>query len=301
MGSTAAEPASGSEPEHGPEHGPEHDPGNPVARAASGPNDAAELTALRARVAELERERDHLVAVVDIQREIANATTFVDVLQAITRILGGAFALDRCSIYLAGAPGEARLVASYENPAIRNLVVDLERYPELKLAFERGELVFIRDAASDVALAPARDALAMRNVGAIAVVPMRWRGSTIGAIFLRTDRNVGESLSEADLRFCQVVAALAAQALHNAHQGDGPHRLTPYAAPSNAAAASTAAVAAASTERAAVLAFVRRLLDRHAALEASAAGAAALATRTDEELDRLVEVALRVIGDGTRR
>ena len=39
-----------------------------------------------------------------------------------------------------------RLVASYEDPTIRNLIVDLNRYPELKRAFESGETVFIPDA-----------------------------------------------------------------------------------------------------------------------------------------------------------
>lgn len=277
-------------------------PAEPSPEAA--PNeDASEAARLRARVAELERERDHLVAVVDIQREMAAATSFVEVLHAITRILGRSFALDRCSIYLAGGEGEARLVASFENPAIRNLVVDLERYPELKRVFESGEPVFIADAAQDLALAPARDALALRNVGAIAVVPMRWRGGTIGAIFLRTDRGAPAPLSEADLRFCQVVASLAAQALHNARRGDAPHRATPSGGPAAAAGEpSPVGPSAADVQRAALLRFVRRLLERHAlASRGPDGGASALSARADEELDRLVEVALRVIDDEARR
>jgi uncharacterized protein YigA (DUF484 family) len=279
MTTTAATPSAEPDPSEG-----------SAAHAASGA--ARELASLRGRVAELERERDQLVAVVDIQREMAAAATYVDVLQAIVRILGRSFALDRCSIYLAGTPGEARLVASFENPAIRNLVVDLARYPELRRALEGGEPVFIADAAQDAALAPARDALALRNVGAIAVVPMRWRSATIGAIYLRSDRDAPAPLSEPDVRFCQVVAALAAQALHNARQAGGGPRLTP-------GGTAVAPPAGPDAERTALLAFIRRLLERHAS--AAPGGAAALLPRTEEELDRLVEVALRVIGDDATR
>src|SRR6185437_10870765 len=69
---------------------------------------------LRSRIAELQRERDHLLAVVDI-------------LQAISRKMGESFELDRCAIFLSGDANEVRLVASYEDPTIRNLVVDLNR------------------------------------------------------------------------------------------------------------------------------------------------------------------------------
>ena len=110
-----------------------------------------------------------------------------------------------------------RLVASYEDPGIRNYVVDLDRYPELRRALQTGETVFIADAATDPSLGPARWALAARKVKTITVIPISWRGAAIGAIFLRTFRD-GPSFSAADLQFCQVVANLTAKALRNAHR-----------------------------------------------------------------------------------
>ena len=103
-------------------------------------------------------------------------------------------------------------MASYEDPGIRNYVVDLDRYPELRRALQTGETVFIADAATDPQLGPARWALAARKVKTITVIPISWRGAAIGAIFLRTFRD-GPSFSAADLQFCQVVANLTAKAL----------------------------------------------------------------------------------------
>src|SRR6476646_4921430 len=176
-----------------------------------------EVARLRARLATVERERDHLAAIVDILQEVASSLHFIDVLQTIARKLGESFGLDRCSIFLSGEKSEVRLVASYEDPSIRNLIVDLNRYPELKRAFDSGETVFIPDAATDPMLRSVRDQLHLRNVRSIVVVPLRAQGTTIGAIFLRTERDASP-FSDSDVRFCQVVASLTAKALRNAYR-----------------------------------------------------------------------------------
>jgi len=82
------------------------------AQADADADPAEEVPRLRARLAELQRERDHLVAVVDILQEISASLHFVDILQAIARKLGDAFGLDRCAIFLTGEQHEVRLVAS---------------------------------------------------------------------------------------------------------------------------------------------------------------------------------------------
>ena len=172
---------------------------------------------LETRVDELTRERDNLVAVVDILQAISASLHFEEILQTIARKLGEAFGLDRSSIYLAGERSEVRLVASYEDPSVRNLIVDLDRYPELRRAFVSGETVFVPDAMKDPMFLAVRDELDLRNVGSIVVVPIRWRQDVIGAIFLRTERG-STPFSETDVKFCQTIADLTAKALRNAHR-----------------------------------------------------------------------------------
>lgn len=246
-----------------------------------------EITRLRARVAELQRERDHLVAIVDILQEISASLHFVDILQAIARKLGDAFGLDRCAIFLSGEHNEVRLVASYEDPTIRNLVVDLKRYPELQRAFESGETVFIPDAANDPTLRSIKSELDTRNVRSIVVVPIQWQGNVIGAIFLRTDRDA-EPFSDADVRFCQVVASLTAKALRNAHRFEELLRDQQDA---------TANQRRTDLQRIALVSFVRRLLDRYAKSDDHVWAETLLPKASDEELERLVSVAIQVIDE----
>src|SRR5687767_4468650 len=115
--------------------------------------EASDVTLLQARVEELTRERDQLTAAVDILQEVSSSLHFSEVLQRIAKRLADLFGLDRCSIYLAGdVAEEVRMVATFENPELGNLVVDLGRYPELKRAFESGQTVFIPEATRDPTL-----------------------------------------------------------------------------------------------------------------------------------------------------
>jgi len=177
-----------------------------------------EVERLQSRVHALEQERKHLLAVIEILQEIGGTLHFADIVQSVALRLGETFGLDRCSIFLAERGGQrVRLVASYEDPAIRNYVVDVDRYPELRRALQTGETVFIADAATDPSLSPAHGVLAARRVKTITAIPISWRGAAIGAILLRTFRD-GPNFSAADLKFCQVVANLTAKALRNAHR-----------------------------------------------------------------------------------
>jgi len=243
-----------------------------------------EVERLTARVQALEHERKHLLAVIEILQEIAGSLNFVDVVQSVARRLGEAFGLDRCSIFLVERGGQTvRLVASYEDPSIRNYVVDVTRYPELKRALESGQTVFIPDAASDPTLKHVRGALTNRRVKSITVVPITWRGAAIGAIFLRTFRD-GPSFSDADVRFCQVVANLTAKSLRNAHRFE---RLKERRGEEQVESPRD-------RERVALIGFLRRLLD-HFTEQEGPWGEGSLGKANADEIERLVGVAMTVI------
>lgn len=237
-------------------------------------------------MAELQRERDHLAAIVAMLQEISASLHFTDILQGIARRLGDTFGLDRCTIFLTSDEGnEARLVASYEDPSLRNLVVDLDRYPELRRAFESKETVFIPDAANDPMLRSIKSTLDTRNVRSIVVVPIQWQQSVIGAIFLRTERGA-EPFGDADVRFCQTVAGLTATALRNAHRFEMLLRTQQD---------HSADKRRAELQRIALIAFLRRLLDRVSAADHQAWAETLLPRASDEELERLVSVTLQVL------
>jgi len=251
------------------------------------PTTDQEATAVdtRGRLEQLEQERAHLVATVEILEAISGTLHFVDILQTITRKLGEMYGLDRCSIFLTERRGTtARLVASFENPAIRNYLVDLERYPELKRALQSGETVFIPDAQADPKLKHIRGVLEERGAKTITVVPIAWRNVVIGAMFLRTFRD-GKPFSDADIRFFQVVGRIAAKVLRNAYRYE---RLAMRQAETSELARQ------ANLERVALVGFLKRLLNAFSRHDGSWTEGL-LSDSAGEELDRLADVAMTVI------
>ncbi|GMV11015.1 MAG TPA: GAF domain-containing protein [Gemmatimonadaceae bacterium] len=250
-----------------------------------------EAVRLRERIDDLTRERDQLLVVVDLQRELGSSLQVAEVLQRIARRLGELFGLDRSSIYLAGEGNrEVHLVATYEDPTLSNLAIDLDRYPELAHAFTSGQTVFIRDVQVDPRLERVREALDLRSVRSIVVVPIRWRTAVIGAIVLRTERG-STPFSDRDIQFCEVIASLAARALRNAHRFERVQR---------AEDAEDARRRRLEMERIAFVGFIRRLVARYARSEDQLWAETLLPRESDEELDRLVSVALQVIAEESK-
>ena len=247
---------------------------------------AADVFALRTRVAELQRERDNLVAMVDILQEVSAATHYAEILRTVARKLGETFDLDRCSVFLCSTPPDVRLVASYEDPTLRNLEVDLTRYPELRRAIESGETVLIADAGIEPSLRMAWPMLALRQVRSVIVVPIKWRAAVIGAIFLRTRRSL-PPLADDDVRFTQVIASLTARSLKQAHRFEALLKHGDLRTDDRAA----------EVRRVAMLAFVRRLLERAEDDESPGASEATLPAGAAGELDRLAQVAMTVFAE----
>lgn len=240
---------------------------------------------LQERINELEHERKLLLATVEILQDISGTLHFVDILQMIASRLGETFGLDRCSIFLIEqGTTKARLVASYEDPSIRNHEVDLDRYPELRRAIESGETVYVPDAPSDPSLKHIKGVLEDRKVQSITVVPIVWRGSAIGAIFLRTFRD-GTAFSERDVKFTKVIASLAAKMLRNAYR---------YEQLVKRQSTASADTRRSDFERIALVGFLRRFLEAYSHHE-GAWGEGLLSRTSGEELDRLVEVAMTVV------
>jgi len=250
-----------------------------------------DVTLLRARVEELTRERDQLAVAVDILQEVSSSLHFTEILKRIARRLGDLFGLDRCSIYLAGdVAEEVRMVATFEDPELGNLVVDLGRYPELKRAFESGQTVFIPEVTREPSLEKVWETLGDRSVRSIVVVPVRWRTNVIGAIFLRTEKG-STPFSESDIKFCEMIASLTAKALRNAHRFGSLKRANSELVERDRRAA---------LERIALIAFLRRLLERYATSAEHLWAETLLARASDEELDRLTSVAMQVITEEAR-
>ncbi|MGH7569517.1 MAG: diguanylate cyclase [Gemmatimonadales bacterium] len=209
---------------------------------AAGARDAltnpVHLGELRARLdahlrlrAELDEARDALRArdlLFDIFQEVSSALRADEIFQTLVRRVGRAFGLTHCSFVLT-APGEdkGRVVAVYENPAIRDLRVELERYPEIQEALRTERPVVIHDVHEH----PLFDAIRKRwvqqqieiNVQAAVALPVFVQGRAAGVFFLRTERG-DPQLRAQDVAFANTIAQAAARVLENEERRSAIYR-----------------------------------------------------------------------------
>src|SRR6266545_4074572 len=162
------------------------------------------------------RARDLLF---DIFQEVSAALRADEIFQTLVRRVGQAFGLSHCSFVLT-APGEdkGRVVAVYENPAIRDLRVELERYPEIQEAIRTERPVIIQDVHEH----PLFEAIRKRwlqqqievNVQSAVALPVFVQGRAAGVFFLRTVEG-DPQLRPQDVGFANTIAQAAARVLEN--------------------------------------------------------------------------------------
>jgi len=171
---------------------------------------------------ELRAARDALRArdlLFDIFQEVSAALRAEEIFQTLVRRVGQAFGLTHCSFMLT-APGESkgRVVAVYENPAIRDLRVELDRYPEILEAIRTERPVVVHDVQEH----PLFDAIRRHwnqqqievNVQSAVALPVFVQGRAAGVFFLRTVQG-DPRLRPQDVALANTIAQAAARVLEN--------------------------------------------------------------------------------------
>lgn len=160
-------------------------------------------------------------AMIEILQEVTDSLKPDEIYSILVRRVARVLSISKCSMVLgrAGDPVGV-VVAAYENPMLRNLQVDLARYPEIRHSLSIGRSVLVRDVATDPLYADVRDQWAQDNIQvatrSAAAVPFSMRDQQVGVFFLRT---TGEDppLTDADAQFAETVIRNAVAAIEKAY------------------------------------------------------------------------------------
>ena len=123
-------------------------------------------------------------------------------------------------IYHSYRVNSGTVVAAYENPMLRNLQVDLDRYPEIRRAFETGDVVLVPDVEHDPiygAVRAAWEAGGTRvDTRSALAIPFALRDQPAGVFFLRT-AGADPPLNQQDVQFADQVIRAAVASLEKAY------------------------------------------------------------------------------------
>jgi two-component system cell cycle response regulator len=166
---------------------------------------------------ELFNEKRDLEAIIELSFLVTSTLDPKEVLYFVVKKLSEMIEVTRCSIISIGF-GEKRyanVVSSFESPEIRNIKLDLRKYPEIRKALKTKKPIIIEDAINNPIMKSVKKMIEPLGIRSIAVVPIIHRDEVIGTLFLRTSR-AGRTFSEREIYLCTAIANVSANALYNA-------------------------------------------------------------------------------------
>jgi two-component system cell cycle response regulator len=158
---------------------------------------------------------------VDILHEVTDSLKPDEIYHILARRVARVLNISKCSMVL-GKSGDRTglVVAAFENPMLRNLEIDLSRYPEIERALSTGALVLVTDVATDPLYEAERrrwasDGILVPTRSAVAV-PFSMKDRQVGVFFLRTTGQ-DPPLTPADAQFAETVIRTAVAAIEKAY------------------------------------------------------------------------------------
>src|SRR5437899_1079088 len=173
---------------------------------------------------ELARARDEAqsrAAIVDILHEVTDSLKPDEIYHILVRRVARVLQISKCSMVRA-KPGDQLgvVVAAYETPMLRNLQIELVRYPEIQRALTTSRSVLIEDVATDPLYQDERvrwqrEHITVPTRSAVAL-PFSMKDQQLGVFILRT---TGEDppLTRADAQFSETVIRTAVAAIEKAY------------------------------------------------------------------------------------
>src|SRR6266699_1540751 len=172
-------------------------------------------------LAQAREEARSRAAMVDILHEVTDSLKPDEMYHILARRVARALNISKCSMVLA-KPGDQQgvVVAAYENPMLRNLQIELGKYPEIRKAVSTGRLVLVEDVATDPLYEDERrrwerDEIKVPTRSAVAL-PFWMKDQQIGVFFLRTTGD-DPPLTRADAQFAETVIKTAVSAIEKAY------------------------------------------------------------------------------------
>lgn len=162
---------------------------------------------------EVKRYHDDLAAMLRISHTVSSSLDIEHVLYTIVSELSKVVHADRTSLVKIVDRKDGYVVATQEDPDMRNFRVDLDRYPEIQKASLEGGVVHVEDSHADPLMAH----IVHRLPGRLStlIVPLHVQNETLGDYVLLSSR-LHRPYTESEIEFAQVVASAAANGLTNA-------------------------------------------------------------------------------------
>jgi len=160
-------------------------------------------------------QQRNLDMLLELTARYAESTDVDALLHDVTRRLAEMLDIPRASLLLDDGAGSAVVVAASDAPDIKNLRIDMDRYPEVRQCLRTGLPTVVEDVPSHPLLEGMHERVAAAGVRSIAALPLSVQGKVLGVLLVRGSAE-RPAFSPAEVDFLATVGHATAVALRNA-------------------------------------------------------------------------------------
>ena len=161
------------------------------------------------------QKRD-LATLLEMAKAVFGSFEIKTILNNLIHQIASIIEVNRCSVVLVNEEDRyGVVVATYENPDIDNLRIELSKYPEIEKVLQDKKILCIDDASTEPLMKGVREKLSQIGLFSFMILPLTFHEEFLGTLFLRTTRGK-PSFSYREKMFCQIAATAATKALVNA-------------------------------------------------------------------------------------
>jgi PAS domain S-box-containing protein len=153
--------------------------------------------------------------VLELTQALASNLDFRGILFTVVQRIADVAKVDRVSIVLVREAGEVGyVVAASDDETLRDLPIDLSKYPEIQQVLSSREPLVIPDVATHPLLEIVRHEGHKSAFSSLAILPILYEGRPMGVLFLRARHAF--TFGDRELALCRTVSSAMAIALRNA-------------------------------------------------------------------------------------
>ncbi len=170
---------------------------------------------LRGAIDALAKKEQDARLVLELTQSLATNLDFRGILFTVVQRIAQVARVDRVSIVLVREAGDVGyVVAASDDEQLRDLPIDLARYPEIQRVLSTRESLVIGDATTHPLLEIVRHEGHQTAFSSLAILPILYEGRPMGVLFLRARHAF--TFGEPELDLCKTVSSAMAIALRNA-------------------------------------------------------------------------------------
>ena len=162
-----------------------------------------------------EAEKKGLESLLEISTALSATLNPRDILRIIVERVAEATGAERCSIVLVSDGDEGYVLASHDDPELKDLPIDLSRYPEIKEAVRTKSPFFADEMTSHPVMQGVKQYIKQLQGKSVLIVPIVFNDRVLGTIFLRTKKKA-HGFNKDEIDFCRIVANTSYHAIKNA-------------------------------------------------------------------------------------